>query len=838
MMKRFLLALVMVFTMLSGFAAPAYRKPFTVKQSDGTELTVILTGDEALHYYVTADGKPLMKEANGDYSYATFDNGIFVSTKCLAHNSAKRSLAEKELLASIDLSVMKADIAKASSVRSMAYKAAAQKAGSQILPEGDVNVAVLLVQFNDVKFTYTKEDLNNILNTKDYVYENPIANSIGSARDYFIEQSDGKFRPNFIVTDIVTLDNGMSYYGGNDSSGEDKRPSYMVKEGIQKANNAGFDFSICDNDGDGEVEFVYCIYAGFSESYGADANTVWPHQWQLSAEAGSITVDGVKCDTYACSGELVYNESYESKIGKTLAGIGLICHEFSHCLGLHDIYDTTYESDNWGMDYWDVMDQGNYAAEGYVPVGYSAYQRDFCGWRKMIEINNKGAYSMQPLTQGGVAYKVVNDANKNEYYILENRKQEGWDRYLFASGMLVIHVDYLKLAWESNTINTTKNHPRYTLIPADNELLPYQNNNSSQFVASLKGDVWPGTSGNTELTNTSIPAAKVYTGGYMNKPITNIKYENDIISFNFMAGTFAGVPEVLSATGVTSNSFVANWAAMEDAVEYTVELYKQKTVVDGAGDKNVLLSEDFIKCKASDTALYDEELDEYMSSTGWYCYNVYGGNGVLRIGSAKNSGWLLTPWLKAAGNVVTTFDASLYNSSKDNGVVITVEYYDANEEIIASKDFDITAAGKKISLAADVDGDFYVSIYTDNSTSCHRVNIDNLNISMTTSIKRELVSTVTTAETNYEFKNLEEGASYLYRVKASDGDASSDFSDYMEVALLPTGIDDIVADGDNCEIYRVDGVKVYGGYKAGMPVLQKGVYVVVTATGVRKIVIK
>ncbi len=824
--------------MLSGFAAPAYRKPFIVKQSDGTELTVILTGDEALHYYVTDDGKPLMKEANGDYSYATFENGVFESTKCLAHNSAKRTLSEKELLTSIDLSAMKADIAKASSVRSMTYKAAAQRAGSQIVPEGDVNIAVLLVQFKDTKFTYAKEDFNNILNTKDFVYENAIANSIGSARDYFMAQSDGKFRPNFIVTDIVTLDNNMEYYGGNDTSGDDKKATYMVKEGIQKADAAGFDFSKCDNNGDGEVEFIYCIYAGYSESYGADENTVWPHQWQLSAEAGSITVDGVKCDTYACSGELVYNESYEDRIGKTMAGIGLICHEFSHCLGLHDIYDTTYDSGNWCMDYWDVMDQGNYAAEGYVPVGYSAYQRDFCGWRELVEINSKDAYSMLPLTQGGVGYKVVNDANKNEYYILENRKQEGWDKHLFGSGMLVIHVDYNKSAWDSNKINTTKDHPRYTLIPADNELAVYGEVSNAEFVASLQGDVWPGTSGNTELTNTSIPAAKVYTGGFMNKPITDIKYQNDVISFKFMSGVFNGVPELLSATGITSNSFVANWESVEDAVEYTVELYKQSILASGTGDKQVLLSEDFMNCTTANTALNSDNIDSYMSSTGWLCTNVYSENGALRIGSAKNGGCILTPWFEAAGNVVTTLDASLYNSSNDKDVVVTVEYYDVNEEIIASEDFGVTAAGKKISSAADVDGEFYVAIYTYNSTGSNRANIDNLNVGLMTSLKRELVSTVTTAATSYEFKNLEEGSTYLYRVKALDSEASSAFSDYMEVALLPTGIDEIVADGDSCEIYSIAGVKVYGGDKAGMPVLQKGVYVVVTATGTRKIVIE
>ena len=837
-MKRIYLFLMILCAAVSMIAAPAYRKSFNVKQSDGSELSVILAGDESFHYYMTLDGKPLVKEDDGDFVYASFsDEGLFEPTNVLAHNEGNRGLLEKSLLSAMDYEKMKLSMNKVAESRSAKYRVAAQKAGSQIVPEGDVNVAVLLVQFKDAKFTYTKEDFNNILNTKDYVYENPIADGIGSARDYFMAQSDSKFRPNFIVTDIVTLDNNMSYYGGNDTSGDDKKPAHMIRDGILKADAAGFDFSICDNDGDGEVEFVYCIYAGYSESYGADANTIWPHQWQLSAAVGRVNVDGVKCDTYACSGELVYNESYESKIGKTMAGIGLICHEFSHCIGLHDIYDTTYESGNWGMDYWDVMDQGNYAAEGYVPVGYSAYQRDLCGWRELVEINSKGSYSMQPLTQGGVAYKVVNDANSNEYYILENRMQEGWDSYLFGSGMLVVHVDYLKSAWDSNSINTTKNHPRYTLIPADNELLPYSNSNSSQFVASLKGDVWPGTSGNTELTNTSIPAAKVYTGDYMNKPITDIKYENGVISFNFMSGIFTNVPVVLPAINVTSNSFVANWDEVEDAVEYTVELYKQSGAANGAGDMEMLLGEDFVNCTVTNTELSDETVDGYMSSTGWECENVYSEGGVLRIGSSKNSGMLLSPWLEASGNVVVTLDASLYNT-KDAGVVLTVAFYDENAELISYEDFAITGTNDKVTFASDVDGYFFVALFTEFSTGNKRVNIDNFNVYKATSVNRELVSTVTTAATSYEFKNLEEGAVYLYRVKASDGDASSAFSDYMEVALLSTGIDEVVADGDSCEVYSISGVKVYSGDKAGIPALSKGVYVVVTASGTRKIVVE
>lgn len=553
--KKFLLLLVVAAIAVASFASPAYRKPKTIVQSDGSTLTVVLNGDENFNYYTTFDGVPVVRELNGDFSYALLDeDGVFVSTKLIAHNADERGEKELELLSTIDYDDMYEAIGNVAVKRAEARRSAPKRAGSQVSPIGDVNVAVLLVQFQDVKFTYTKEHIDSLLNVEGYVFPNPVALSNGSARDYFMDQSDGKFRPNFLITDIVTLDSAMAYYGANKSGGSDKRASYAIKEGLIKA-DANFDFSLCDNDGDGEVEFVYCLYAGYSESFGAAPETIWPHKWMLSSSGvGSVTLDGVKCNTYACSGELAYSEDKESKYGKLLAGIGLICHEFSHCLGLPDLYDIRENPKNFGMDYWDIMDYGHYTADTYRPIGYSAYQRDFCGWRGIEVLEEAGEYSLEPLTQGGIAYKVVNDANANEYYILENRCGEAWDYYLFNQGMLITHVDYLKSAWDQNRVNVLENHPRYTLIPADNELLSivdvdFSNQESKQaYVNSLRGDVWPGTSGNTELTNTSTPASKVYTGGYMNKPITDIKYKNNIISFKFLEDA-TSIEDVVSADG-------------------------------------------------------------------------------------------------------------------------------------------------------------------------------------------------------------------------------------------------------------------------------------------------
>ena len=362
-MRKFLSFILLFVLAVSVFAVPANRKPFVIKQSDGTMLSVVLKGDESMRFYTTRDGKYIVKEDNGDFCYATFSSeGRFVSTGVIAHDKEKRNNVENELLSGMDYDAMKAAVSKTHKLRSAKYRgtAATRAASSSIVPKGEVLVPVLLVQYKDVKFSYTKEHINKLLNEEGYKYKFGVSNieSHGSARDYFIAQSDSLFFPKFVVTDILTLPNEMSYYGGNNSSGEDSRPQEMIRDGIDLADNAGWDFSQFDNDKNGEVEFIFCIYAGYSESNQADANTIWPHKWELSSAIGKKKVDGVYCDTYACSSELNMNEKYEEEYDKWLSGIGTICHEFSHCLGLADIYDVNGESGNFCMNEWDIMDYG------------------------------------------------------------------------------------------------------------------------------------------------------------------------------------------------------------------------------------------------------------------------------------------------------------------------------------------------------------------------------------------------------------------------------------------------------------------------------------------------
>ena len=833
----FIICLVFAVTL---YAGPANRKPFVVKQSDGTMLSVVTQGDEALHFYTTLDGKYVVKGEEGDFFYAIFSQEEgFVSTGSLAHDAENRTDAEKELLSAIDYEAINNSVLKTHSERSIQYgNSMATRAASSLVTKGEVRVPVLLVQFQDTKFSFSKEDLNKKFNEKNYDYEFTIGGvkSIGSIRDYFIAQSDSMFLPTFVMTDIVTLPNKLAYYGGNNSSGNDKNPHGMIIDGITAA-DATMDFSQFDNDGDGKVDYLLCIYAGYSEANltnieasptGPDA--VWPHKSSLAWRGVSKKADGVSFDVYACAAELNLEEGYEARFGKWLDGIGSICHEFSHCLGLYDVYDVNGKSGNWCMQEWDLMDYGNFAAYGYIPVGYNSFQKESCGWKKMEVLDKKGKYSMKPQTQGGVGYKIVNDANSNEFFILENRKWVSWDQTFYSEGMMIIHVDYNKNAWTNNTVNTTAGHPRFQIVPADNDLTVYSNADPNKYYESLAGDLWPGKNNNYEFTNTSLPAAKVFTGSYLDKPVTNIKYENGIVSFNFMGQT-VDAPVAMPATDVTENSFVANWSAVKDATGYVVELFAFEDAKDGNGEV-VDIVEDFLNCNKTATAIQND-MDTYMSTPGWSGSNIYSEMGKLCIGSLNNAGTLSTPVLDAEGCLTVMGEVAKYNS-KAGEIKLLVEVVNASGEVVASKA--VTAAGG-FELKTDVTGTYCVRFSTDASADNKRLLIDNVVIAVTQQFRKVLVESVATTTTSCEFSSLET-KTYAYRVKAVDGYLESEPSEYEVVELLATSIAEIPQIDGSVEIYTIAGVKVYDGDVEALSGLPRGIYVVKSGVGIKKIKIE
>ncbi|MBQ1185261.1 MAG: M6 family metalloprotease domain-containing protein, partial [Muribaculaceae bacterium] len=525
MRKQFrivLLIMACLWCWVGALAVPANPNPYVVTQPDGPRISVRLCGDEYYHYYTTEDGTPVTLCDDGFYRYTTIDaqNNLVASANVVGKVNAsvlpdKKSVMQRHKeLHKVNKTRMSVKLPEAQAP----MRSAARNAGSN---GGVVKGIIVLAEFQDQKFTFSQKAINDKMNKVGYTDE---YGSIGSAHDYFVAQSYGQFQPEFDVVGPVTLSQNMAYYGANYQGANDIRPHEMVAEACQLASQQGLaDMSDYDHDGDGWVDLVYVIYAGYPESSGASGETIWPHAWHIYYGAGkTVIVDGVQLDAYACSAELNGNS------GSNLDGIGTFCHEYSHTLGLPDFYDIDY-SGAIGMSWWSIMASGSYGANGYIPIGYNAYEREFCGWLEFNELTGDASITMPELTTDKTAAYKITSTNPNQYITIETRCRKGWDMALPSEGMMVIAVDYNKKAWDSNGPNDDPNRQRFKLIPADN--------NWSE--SDLYGDLYP-YGGNTTLSSSSVPKMKVHNTTINGKSITGIAYNNGVTTFDFKKEDVSG----------------------------------------------------------------------------------------------------------------------------------------------------------------------------------------------------------------------------------------------------------------------------------------------------------
>jgi len=490
-MKIFSTAILALVITASAWAIPAKRIQKTLVQPDGTTLTVTFCGDEHHSFYVDRYGQRLCQNAEGYWT---------------AMNAAEVTAANKHW-------------------QGLRKKRTAEMAATQRVPSfGEHRLLTLLVQFSNLKFSAigTPDHFENMLNGENYDFQE----ATGSAQQYFHDQSLGKYKPVFDVIGPVTLDNPYRYYGANNpASGSDLRPREMIADAIKKAVEEGLisDFSIYDGDGDGYVDLVYVFYAGFSEAEGAGSNFIWPHAWNLSP---TIDYGGTKISKYACSSELMGTPEDQENL--QLDGIGSCVHEFSHCLGLPDFYNTGKNTGCYGMDAWSVMDQGCYNNNGKTPPSYTAFERKSVGWMELDPLPASGEIMLAPIESANHALVYQNPVNKQECFIFENHQNQGWDSYFGKfrqHGLLITHVDYDAAAWENNEVNNDPAHQRYTVIPADGTLDCYTASTQAEYAAwknSFLGDIWPGNTTATRFNKTTVPAAVFFTGDAATFDITDI----------------------------------------------------------------------------------------------------------------------------------------------------------------------------------------------------------------------------------------------------------------------------------------------------------------------------
>lgn len=557
------------------FAVKATPFPILITQPDGSQLTIRLHGSEFSHFQTTTDGYILKENSKGFLTYAIVNSaGELVESSVIAQNPSKRTASEVQFLKVIDQTAVQQAVQNSAKKSKMLLTGANQPRKAYPL-NGSPKALVILANFSDNAFSVSspQTSFQNLVTQPGYSANG----GTGSARDYFMASTYGKFAPNFIVVGPVTLPKTLSYYGTNSggTAGNDVYPAQMIVDACAAADAAGLDFTQFDTDNDGYVDNVFVYYAGYNEAEGGAANTIWPHRWSIS-DAGittGITFDGKKIKDYSCTSELKGNT------GTNMCGVGTFCHEFGHVLGLPDYYDTSGTQSNT-VATWEIMDYGPYLNGGNTPPSYSAWDRFFLGYLTPQQLSTPIDVTLQPLYLGtttvantdGQAYLIAaSSSNMNgaspspaEFFLVEYRKHSGWDTYLGqdvnsigttngipSDGMCIWHIDYLQSEWDANTPNnytgttqTASSHMRVYLQP-------------------LSGQTT--TPGTTFTTGSFTPTT--WTGTNINRPITAITKTTNYMTFKFMGGT--PVPAISTSGSISGFSAVVGTPSTIQSVTVT-----------------------------------------------------------------------------------------------------------------------------------------------------------------------------------------------------------------------------------------------------------------------------
>jgi len=556
-MKRYLLSFVAAcLCSASMWAVPASPVPFEYRKADGTTVMARMYGDEFHSYIMSLDGELL----EGSMEPQAMEEASFMRRN----------------------------------VRRMP-----QAIGNSPIPtKGSPRSLVLLVSFADLEMGETLQDFRDLLNKSGYDFHG----ATGSCRDYFIASSDSLFSPQFDCFGPYKLSRKMEYYGANEGSSNSAHASQMVTEACELAHTDGVNFKDYDLNNDGVLDNVFIFFAGHNEAEGAGAQTIWPHQSDVSHM--NVRIDGILLASYACTSE------YKGVDGKDRCGVGTFCHEFGHVIGLPDFYDTDYNY--YSVGNWDIMCNGSYNNNGNTPPTYSAYERFYEGWLTPKQLELPGQYVLTDIPFHKESFLIAASTHNlsgtrpdpNEFFMLDYRSGEnGWDQYLPGQGMIVWHIDYNAAAWNSNTPNNGPTLMRMHMEEA-NGITWKKRSNSNKGKAT---DVYPGPD------NVTVFHPVLHNGSQLEQPIFNIMQTGNTISFIY-----------ISNEGSTLR-------ANKDLIEITTSMSDKKKVVDWQPESFELLgsgldpeqavtltpgANTFSLC-ASDT-MPDIDSDEWQSTLSLY----------------------------------------------------------------------------------------------------------------------------------------------------------------------------------------------------------------------------
>lgn len=516
--------------------------PLTITQTDGSSISIIGKGNRFQSRTETTDGYTIIQNSSGIYEYAQSDNqGNLISSGIKANDINQRNQQEIGFLSSISKHLQTTNPTLNPQTPNPSIQAPAT-----FPTTGTHRVLVILIQYPNLTSNFSRTTFNNFMNQTNF-------NSTGSFKDYFTENSFNQLTLNTDVFGWYTAANNYTYYGNNNGT---NRARQLGREAIDAAEAAGVNFANYDNDGDGEVDGVIFVHSGPGAEQGAQTQFIWSHRSSLGTY--SRFYDGVLINDY------MFNPETRSPVGTAnprMVGIGVFCHEFGHILGLPDLYDTDGSNgDSEGIGEWGLMGSAGWLNLERTPAHFSAWAKDVLGWQNPTVLNSSGNYTLMPASSNNQSYR-INTPDPDEYFLLENRHRSNFDAFLNGEGMVIWHINTTKTSLYpgSNTVNADENLKGVDVEEADGSRdLDNETNRGDA------GDVYPGTSSNTNFDNLSNPNSRTYNNANSNVDISNIAKVGNNVNFTFGGVTqpnlaTRGTPTVnVSGTNVTINTSIEN----------------------------------------------------------------------------------------------------------------------------------------------------------------------------------------------------------------------------------------------------------------------------------------
>lgn len=573
-MKKTLFLLLMGMLCLVSRAVPADPTPHKVAQPDGTTLTVTLHGDEFFNYLTTSDGYTVVKNKAGYYTYARLDGNRLVAGDRIARDADDRTAADLAVLAGMPKQLTSPEMIQRGKKMLNHRNALLRGVGhGGHMDYSKFRGLIILINYTDRNFNdyvpsnYTPYDFYDaMVNGHDYngftLPAGTKVDAMGSVRDYYYDNSFHQFDPHFDILGPVDVP-----FASTDAH-QFKCDSIFFA--ALEALDDDVDYSQYDTDGDGTADMVFFLVAGHgSDNSANNPDYLWPHMNNFEE---SPVLDGVNFRLYACSTNMTGEENEYYIVYNNVAGIGTFCHEFSHVLGLPDLYDTDYGgSGGTNRQHpmtWSIMASGFKNNNGRNPAGYSLYERYALGFATPTLIEGEGTITVTALEKCNTGYR-MNTANEDEFFLIENRQRIKWDKNLPGPGMLIFRVDSSNVeVWENNLVNANPNHMYYELLRA-----------KFNGMSDSYNDPFPGVAGVTSITNATQPNLRTWDGKLSRYAIINIAEADSIITFDVVRDNSKSSIEDFEAmpVGATLNEsgvvgVYANWNFYSCAVVDTAQV--------------------------------------------------------------------------------------------------------------------------------------------------------------------------------------------------------------------------------------------------------------------------